>query len=121
MQVRAATLDDIVGIQRLYAELRPADPPLSVRQAHATLANVLATPGATIFVAELDGELVATCMLATIANFASGGRPIGLIEHFSKDKQFIIGQPVLYAADCIVRLVDGKGASISVLIRIHLP
>lgn len=81
MQVRAATLDDIVGIQRLYAELRPADPPLSVQQAHATLANVLATPGATIFVAELDGELVATCMLATIANFASGGRPSGLIEH----------------------------------------
>ena len=31
--------------------------------------------------AEVNGEIAACCMLALIANLASGGRKIGLIEH----------------------------------------
>lgn len=81
MQVRAANSSDLAGIQRLYRALRPQDPPLSSEQAAATLATVLASPGVTIWVVELADELVASCMLATIANFASAGRPIGVIEH----------------------------------------
>src|SRR5262245_56212619 len=34
-----------------------------------------------LLVCELDGALVATCMLAIIPNLASGARPFGIIEH----------------------------------------
>lgn len=81
MQIRTARLSDVAGIQLLYQQLRPQDPVLSAAQAADRLAAVLAASGVRIFVVEQAGELVATCMLATIANFASAGRPIGVIEH----------------------------------------
>lgn len=41
-----------------------------------------------VLVAECDGEVAATCMLAKLANLASDGRPIGVIEHVVTDDRF---------------------------------
>jgi GNAT superfamily N-acetyltransferase len=80
-EVRSAEAGDLAGVLALYRELRPQDPVLTPEQARKIYAELLARDGVDIIVCEADGTLVATCMLATIPNLASGGRPIGLIEH----------------------------------------
>jgi GNAT superfamily N-acetyltransferase len=79
--IRLACHEDLASVQRLYKELRPHDPELSAEEAEATWRTLLDQPNVRLIVADYDGELVATCMLAFIPNFASGGRPIGFIEH----------------------------------------
>jgi GNAT superfamily N-acetyltransferase len=79
--LREAEAKDLDGILVLYRELRPHDPVLSPDQARDAFADLLARDGVDIFVCDLDGMLVATCMLAVIPNLASAARPIGLIEH----------------------------------------
>lgn len=68
-------------MQQLYKELRPQDPDRSPEEAAASWRSLLDQPTVKLIVADHDGQLVATCMLAFIPNFASGGRPIGFIEH----------------------------------------
>lgn len=79
--IRTATLDDLAAVQALYAELRPHDPVLSPGDAQRLWRGIVDDPHASVVVAEVDGRLGATCMLATIPNLASGGRRIGVIEH----------------------------------------
>lgn len=81
MHVRQADEGDLEGITHLYANLRPEDPTLDRIHAAALLGNVIRSEVTSLFVAEVDGQLASTCMLALIPNFASGGRPIGVIEH----------------------------------------
>lgn len=81
MQIRLACDEDLEGITHLYACLRPEDPKLDKIQATALFLNVIRSEVTNLFVAEVDGQLASTCMLALIPNFASGGRHIGVIEH----------------------------------------
>jgi GNAT superfamily N-acetyltransferase len=81
VNVRAAEAKDLDGILALYRELRPHDPVLPLDQASKVFSGLLAREGVDIFVCDLEGTLVATCMLAVIPNLASGGRPFGIIEH----------------------------------------
>jgi GNAT superfamily N-acetyltransferase len=76
-----ASYEDLACVQRLYKELRPQDPERSPEEAAASWRSLLDQPNVKLIVAEYDGRLVATCMLALIPNFASGGNPIGFIEH----------------------------------------
>ncbi|MBY4707344.1 GNAT family N-acetyltransferase [Ralstonia insidiosa] len=76
-----ANLSDLYDLQKLYAALRPQDPSYREGEADSALSNVLAQEHIKLIVARLDGQVVATCMLALIANFANVGRPIGCIEH----------------------------------------
>lgn len=77
--VRAARSADLPGMLALYRELRPGDPPWGADAAQRHFERVLAQ--AVLVVAECDDVLAATCMLAFVPQLASGGRPIGLIEH----------------------------------------
>lgn len=79
--IRLARREDLAAVQRLYQELRPHDPELSLDEAATSWTALLDQPTVRLIVAEHEGRLVATCMLAFIPNFASGGRPIGFIEH----------------------------------------
>jgi GNAT superfamily N-acetyltransferase len=79
--VRAAKAADLPGMLTLYRELRPADPQLAPPDAQRNWEAVLRHPGLHVFVAEIEGGLACTCMLAIIPNVASGGRPFGVIEH----------------------------------------
>ena len=87
-QIRFARSEDLTGVRRLYKELRPNDPALSPDDAAANWNNVLSQSHIRMVVAEQDGVLASTCMLAVIANFASGSRPLGLIEHVITLPQF---------------------------------
>jgi GNAT superfamily N-acetyltransferase len=79
--VRRAEASDLTGIRALYRELRPNDPELAPEAARDAFANLLAQNDLDVVVCEADQVLVATCMLATIPNLASGARPFGVIEH----------------------------------------
>ncbi len=79
--VRFAEYRDLEGLLGLYRELRPHDPDLSAEQAQARWQELLARSHIRVIVAECEGTLASTCMLALVANLASGGRPFGVIEH----------------------------------------
>ncbi|MDP9899698.1 GNAT superfamily N-acetyltransferase [Variovorax ginsengisoli] len=72
----------------LYRELRPNDPVLPSEKASEFWSKVNDAPASQIIVAEYEGLVGATCMLALIANIASEGRPIGFIEHVVTAQSF---------------------------------
>ena len=79
--IRFARYEDLAAIQRLYRELRPQDPELPAEEASVRWREVIGQPHLRVVVAEAGDTLASTCMLAVIANLASGGRPFALIEH----------------------------------------
>jgi GNAT superfamily N-acetyltransferase len=86
--VRFAEARDLQGLLTLYKELRPHDPELSPPQADARWRELLAQSHIRVVVAESAGSLASTCMIALVANLASGGRPFGVIEHVVTLSQF---------------------------------
>jgi len=81
MHIRQARESDRDAVLGLYRELRPSDLPLSSDKASELWSKVNEAPRSQIIVAEHEGHVGATCMLALIANIASEGQPIGFIEH----------------------------------------
>jgi GNAT superfamily N-acetyltransferase len=79
--VRLAEQQDLAGVLALYRELRPDDPVLSPNVERETFANLVARKDVDIVVCVAGKHPVATCMLATIPNLASGARPFAVIEH----------------------------------------
>jgi GNAT superfamily N-acetyltransferase len=79
--VRRAEAKDLTGILALYRELRPDDPELPLDSAKRALYDLLAQDHLDMLVCDTGQVLVATCMLAAIANLAHGARPFGVIEH----------------------------------------
>ena len=73
--IRACNEQDVAGLLALYRELRPHDPPLV--EAEATLAALLAQSHVRLIVAEVEGQLAATCQLGVIPTLTNGGRQIG--------------------------------------------
>jgi GNAT superfamily N-acetyltransferase len=116
--VRLASAGDLGAVLGLYRELRPADPELPAGRAEELWGRMLADPAVHVVVAEHDGTVAASCMLGVIPNLASGGRPIGLVEHVITGARFRrrgLGQAVLrFAVDlawsracCKVVLLSG--------------
>jgi GNAT superfamily N-acetyltransferase len=85
---RFAEYRDLSGVQHLYKELRPQDPDLTADHADTLWRELLAQPQIRVVVAEAEGCLASTCMIALIANLASGGRPFAVIEHVVTLPQF---------------------------------
>lgn len=81
MHARRARDKDRDSVLDLYRALRPQDAQLSSDRAAKLWADVNDAPRSQIIVVEHEAQIGATCMLALIANMASEGRPIGLIEH----------------------------------------
>jgi GNAT superfamily N-acetyltransferase len=86
--VRLAEPEDLAGVLRLYKELRPSDPELPAATAGERWKQIMESPDLHIVVAEAQGSLASTCMLAIVANLASVARPIGLVEHVVTLEQF---------------------------------
>nr|WP_238138611.1 GNAT family N-acetyltransferase [Aeromonas salmonicida] len=98
--------------------LRPHDPQLV--EAEAALASLLAQSHVRLIVAEVDGQLAATCQLGVIPTLTNGGRPFGIIEHVITAARFRrqgLSQKVLEQALAIawqqncykVMLLSGEG------------
>jgi hypothetical protein len=80
MSVREATAQDLNAILNLYSELQPEDQRLDDAAAAALFDTFLATPpppplSLMVYVAEANGEVVATCYLNVIANLTRPGGP----------------------------------------------
>lgn len=85
---RFAEYRDLGGVLRLYKELRPHDPDLTAHNAETLWRELLGQPHIRVVVAEAEGCLASTCMIALIANLASDGRPFAVIEHVVTLAQF---------------------------------
>lgn len=116
--IRTCNEQDVAGLLTLYRELRPHDPQLV--EAEAALVSLLAQSHVRLIVAEVDGQLAATCQLGVIPTLTNGGRPFGIIEHVITAARFRcqgLSQKVLEQAlaiawqqDCYkVMLLSGEG------------
>jgi GNAT superfamily N-acetyltransferase len=116
--IRACNEQDVAGLLALYRELRPHDPQLV--EAEAALASLLAQSHVRLIVAEVEGQLAATCQLGVIPTLTNGSRPFGIIEHVITAARFRrqgLSQKVLEQAlaiawqqDCYkVMLLSGEG------------
>ncbi|HDN9016236.1 GNAT family N-acetyltransferase [Aeromonas salmonicida] len=116
--IRTCNEQDVAGLLALYRELRPHDPQLV--EAEAALASLLAQSHVRLIVAEVEGQLAATCQLGVIPTLTNGSRPFGIIEHVITAARFRrqgLSQKVLEQAlaiawqqDCYkVMLLSGEG------------
>jgi hypothetical protein len=78
-EIRPARAEDLPGLLTLYRHLNPADPVPAPEQAAAAWQAMLAQPGLTIVLAELAGELVASCTLILVPNLMRGTRAVPLM------------------------------------------
>ncbi|TJZ78767.1 GNAT family N-acetyltransferase [Chitiniphilus eburneus] len=81
MRVRLATAGDLLAALELFAALNPDDPILDPATAESTWAQLLAHPGVSVWLAEVDGQTVATCTLIIVPNLTRNARPYALIEN----------------------------------------
>jgi GNAT superfamily N-acetyltransferase len=80
-EYRAAQRGDLPSLLALYRQLNPDDPALDDAQADELYKQMLAHPGLTIFVADIDGVPVSSVTLVVIPNLTRGGAPYALIEN----------------------------------------
>lgn len=83
--LRAANLDDLADIQRLYAVLHPDEPPVPTAEGHRILQRIIDTPGTDVLVLEDEGRVVATACLVVVPNLSRGGRPWAVVENVAVD------------------------------------
>jgi len=121
--VRQASAEDLAAILALYRQLSPASPVLTEAQAAPAWHAILERPGLTVFVAETDDRVAASCTLVVTPNLTRGARPYGLVENVVTDAAFRrrgLGRAVLEAAfqaaweaDCYkVMLLTGRAAPV---------
>lgn len=79
--VRAAADADLPEILALYRQLSVEDLVPDAAAASETWRQILASDFMTVHVAELDGRVVATCVLVITPNLTRNMRPFGLIEN----------------------------------------
>jgi GNAT superfamily N-acetyltransferase len=78
---RAAGPGDLDAVRRLYRELHPQDPVPGDGSDAGAFERILATPGLTLFLLEVDGEAVATTYLNVIPNMTRSAAPYAVIEN----------------------------------------
>ncbi|UZN03633.1 GNAT family N-acetyltransferase [Cellulomonas sp. S1-8] len=83
--LRAAELDDLPDVQRLYGVLHPDEPPVPVDEGRRILQRTIDTPGTDILVLEDDGAVVATACLVVVPNLTREGRPWAVVENVAVD------------------------------------
>lgn len=79
--VRPAVKEDLAAILALYRHLHPTDPVIDDATASATWSSLQTSGMVTVVVAEMAGQVVASCTLAIVPNLSRGARPYGVIEN----------------------------------------
>ena len=103
----------------LYKYLHERDEPLSPEKAKAVWEQICSSKNVHCIGAEIDGRVVATCMLTITPNLTRGGRAYGLVENVVTHPDFRrrgIGRALLHHAldvawqsDCYkVMLLTGR-------------
>ncbi len=99
--VRTARADDLPAILALYRQLSPKSPVLTEEQAAPAWRAILDRPGLTVFLAESEVGVGASCTLVVTPNLTQGARPYALIENVVTDmaqRRRGLGRAVLGAA-----------------------
>ena len=85
--IRPATLADLPVLTDLHYQLHPDEPPWHSEAAAAdALSKVLAQSGTTVYVGEVGGRVISTCVLIVTQNFSRCGRPFAMIENVVTDR-----------------------------------
>lgn len=116
---RLARPDDLPTLLALYRHLNPDDPELDDSAARAIWDDLLGSRIAEVILAEVNGQVAASCVLAVIPNLTRGGRPYALIENVVTDPAYRrrgLGRAILgfacdraWARDCYkVMLMTGR-------------
>lgn len=84
--IREAIPNDFGVVMRLYRQLQPADPVLVDGRDRVTFDAILATPGLTLLVLEVDDAVVATTYLNIIPNITRNASPYAVIENVVVDE-----------------------------------
>ncbi|MBI3506049.1 MAG: GNAT family N-acetyltransferase [Proteobacteria bacterium] len=79
--IRAAVLQDLPEVLKLYRYLHPHDPELDAATAERVWSTLLASGGMTVIVAQAAELLVSSCTLAIVPNMSRGCRSYGVIEN----------------------------------------
>lgn len=102
VQIRNAHQHDLEALLNLYQHLHATDAPLPEGPTLSEVwGEILSDPKVHCLVADLNGELVASCVLVIIPNLTRGARPYGLIEnvvtHAARRRNGIATQVLRYA------------------------
>jgi GNAT superfamily N-acetyltransferase len=82
IEIRNANKNELHPILDLYRHLHPDDKPSPPsRKLQRVWGDIVDDPKLQLFVAVLNEQLVASCILAIIPNLSRGARPYGLIEN----------------------------------------
>ena len=84
MEIRAARPQDLGSLLKLYRGPEDAYPglePLTGEDAERRYGEVLADPDQETLVAESEGEVVGTLVVAILPNLAHGGAPYAVVEN----------------------------------------
>jgi GNAT superfamily N-acetyltransferase len=104
--VRAAVLADRPAVLALLAELNDDDPALTDADATELFTAMLAQPGRTVLVAEVEGAVCGTADCAVLVNLTRGGRPFMVIENVvvaARRRRRGIGGALMSAAAAVAR------------------
>ncbi|MBD2677272.1 MULTISPECIES: GNAT family N-acetyltransferase [Nostoc] len=102
--VRLIARDELPQLVVLYQHLNPVDAPLPADDVLESIwEQILGDPHLYYIVADIGGELVATCNLTIVLNLTRGARPYGIIEnvvtHFDYRRQGFGTRVLHYALD----------------------
>jgi len=79
--IRLARLSDLDGMLRIFAASEVSQAAEPFEQADAIWRETIDSAAVAVFVAELAGEIVATCMLITAPNLLRSGRRHAFLEN----------------------------------------
>ena len=86
--VRPATDKDIPRILELYRQLGVDEGEPSIDDCKKALHIINTTPGQELIVAEEDGRVVGSTMLAIVAGMGHGARPWAVLEYTVVDERY---------------------------------
>lgn len=82
VEVRLIQHNELQKLLKLYKHLKKEDPEIVMDEALEKLwSEIYNDPNSYYIVADINGEIVATCVLTIIRNLTRNARPYGLIEN----------------------------------------
>src|SRR5687767_11263348 len=82
VQIRDAYQHELEVLLHLYQHLHATDSPVpEERSLREVWSEILSDPKIHCLVVDLNGELIASCILVVVPNLTRGARPYGLIEN----------------------------------------
>lgn len=88
MLIMEASLEDLAGVMRLYAQLNPDDPVLGDGRKLHEFKKIISSDNLFLFIGFVDGEIIVTCYLNIIPNMSRNASPYGIIENVVADREF---------------------------------